>query len=305
MRERGAVCLLMPLLLLAGASRGDAQVGTAKLLRVYVAGESIEQRNGYVAPPFTATGALNDRGGGEARNDNEEYGWMVPLRDRLALRDGSLTIQFVGTDTWVGADDGPYAGLYPSATPEPTSALSGTSIPAWLEMRRDELVARAHCYDVAFAARGGNDTATDDAEFGAELKELVRLLAAGSGCRQDPIIYVTGHMPDDQRTPDASDEQTVAFARHLYVERVQSAVQELLAESPELRVRFVDMFTPFVENRATTAFPNEVWATNGIPDYDKICRIDDGNHPRRLASIYAGEIVADSLDLAELNALGR
>jgi hypothetical protein len=35
-----------------------------KALRVYVAGESIEQYNRYVAPPFTATGALNDRGGG-------------------------------------------------------------------------------------------------------------------------------------------------------------------------------------------------------------------------------------------------
>src|SRR5512132_3538299 len=66
-------------------------------LRVYVAGESIEVRNRYVAPPFTQTGALNDRGGGALRNDNEEYGWMVPLRDRLRLRAPDLFIEFVGS----------------------------------------------------------------------------------------------------------------------------------------------------------------------------------------------------------------
>jgi hypothetical protein len=131
----------------------------------------------------------------------------------------------------------------------------------------------------------------------------VRLLAAGSSCRADPIVYVTAHMPDDQRSEGTSGADTVAFMRHLYVERTTQAVQELAAESPELRVRLIDMFTPFQQNQPTTAFPSEVWAVDGVFDFDKIVRIGDGNHPRRLASIYAGEIVADSLDPAELHAL--
>jgi len=303
-RTRAIPCLLVPILLAAGAS-GDARprARSANLLRVYVSGESIERRNRFVEPPLTISGALNDRGRGAARIDNEEYGWMVPLRDRLALRAGGLTIQYVGAETWLGADDEPYTGIYPATTAEPSSALSGTSIPAWLEQRRAELVAKTHCYDVAFAARGGNDTGSDDAEYRSELKELVRLLAAGSSCRSDPIVYVTAHMPDDQRVPGVSDADSVAFARRVFVERTQAAVQELAGESPQLRVRLVDMFTPFLENRASTAFPNEVWATDGVPDYAKIGRIGDGMHPRRLASIYAGEVAADSLDLAELNAL--
>lgn len=206
---------------------------------------------------------------------------MVPPRDRLALRAGGPTVQYVGAETWLGAADEPYT----------------------VEQRRAELVAKTHCYDVAFAARGGNDTGSDDAGYRSELKELVRLLAAGSSCRSDPIVYVTTHMPDDQRVPGVSDADSVAFARRVFVERTQAAVQELAAESPQLRVRLVDMLTPFLENRATSAFPNEVWATGGVPDYAKIGRIGDGMHPRRLASIYAGEVAADSLDLAELNAL--
>ena len=39
----------------------------AGTIRVYMAGESIERRNRWVAPPFTASGALNDRGGGALR----------------------------------------------------------------------------------------------------------------------------------------------------------------------------------------------------------------------------------------------
>jgi hypothetical protein len=51
--------------------------GIARTVRIYVAGESIERRNRWVAPPFTASGALNERGGSEARNDDDEYGWAV------------------------------------------------------------------------------------------------------------------------------------------------------------------------------------------------------------------------------------
>ncbi|MFZ2961133.1 MAG: hypothetical protein WA705_30000 [Candidatus Ozemobacteraceae bacterium] len=49
---------------------GDA----SHTLRVYVCGESIERRNRWVEPPFNANGTLNRRGGGDALNDNEEYG---------------------------------------------------------------------------------------------------------------------------------------------------------------------------------------------------------------------------------------
>src|SRR5258708_3758546 len=73
--------------------------GQSKIIRVYVSGESIEKRNNFIEAPFTATGSLNERGGGELRNDTEEYGWMVPFADRLKLREPKLQVEFVGTDT--------------------------------------------------------------------------------------------------------------------------------------------------------------------------------------------------------------
>ncbi len=280
------------------------RAAAVKALRVYVAGESIEQYNRYVAPPFAATGALNDRGGGELRNDNEEYGWMVPLRDRLSLRAPDLTIQFVGSGTWTDGGDYPYTGTYPSTEAEPTSAIAGTSIPSWVDQRRGELEGKTFCYDLAFASRAGNDFGSDnDEEYRDQLKELILLLWRGSSCRTDPVVVVTGHMPDDQRDFTISDAAYVALQRHRFVERAQQAVTEIAAEYPALRVRFVDQYTPFLENRPTTAFPAEIWSTSGIPDYEKIVRIDDLYHPRRLSSIYAGELAADGLDLAEMRAL--
>lgn len=288
----------------AGAAEAPAARSAAlKALRVYVSGESIEQYNRYVAPPFTAAGALNDRGGGALRNDNEEYGWMVPLRDRLALRAPDLTIRFVGSGTWTDGGDYPYTGTYPSAEPEATSAIAGTSIPSWLDQRRAELEAKAFCYDVAFASRGGNDFGNDDdASYREDLKGLIRLLAHGSSCQAAPLVVVTGHMPDDQ-TGGYADAAYVALQRHRFSERARQAVTEIAAAEPALKVRFVDQYTPFLENRKTTAFPAEVWTTNGMPDFAKIVREGDSFHPRRLASIYAGEIAADGLDLAELRAL--
>jgi hypothetical protein len=274
----------------------------AGTIRVYVSGESIERRNRWVAPPFTAAGALNDRGGGVLRNDNEEYGWMVPLRDRLRLRAPDLSLEFVGSDVWADADDAPYSGTYPSTTPERTSAISGTSIPSWLGQLRAELEGRTFCYELAFASRGGNDLGNDnDAGYKAELKDLILLLARGSSCRTDPIVVVTGHMPDDQRS-GGPDAEYVELERHRFVERARDAVTELAAAQPGVRVRFADQYTPFLVNKPTTAFPSEVWSTGGIPDYAKIAREGDGYHPRRLASLYAGELVADALDLQELRA---
>ena len=294
--------LLVAALLAPNAIAAEAR-SAVKALRVYVSGESIEQYNRYVAPPFTATGALNDRGGGALRNDNEEYGWMVPLRDRLALRAPDLTIRFVGSGTWTDGGDYPYSGTYPTSEPEATSAIAGTSIPSWLDQRRDELEGKAFCYDVAFASRGGNDFGNDDdPSYREDLKGLIRLLAHGSSCQASPLVVVTGHMPDDQ-TGGYADAAYVALQRHRFSERARQAVTEIAAAEPTLKVRFVDQYTPFLENRPTTAFPAEVWTTNGMPDFAKIVREGDSFHPRRLASIYAGEIAADGLDLAELRAL--
>jgi hypothetical protein len=281
-------------------SAASAPVNAPWTLRVYVAGESIERRNRFVAPPFQPSGLLNERGGGEARNDTDEYGWMIPLAARLRLRDPSLTLEWVGTDAWLAGDDNPYDGTYPSTTPGRTSAISGTSIESWLEQRKGELERKTHCYDVAFAARGGNDFGLDDdAEYTRQLTLLVKLLARGSKCRATPMIYVTAHMPDfhDDVLPRALAE----LQRKRFVERTRSTVSALAAQVPT--VRFIDSFTPFVENRKTTAFPKETWSTGGVPDYSKIARTGDGLHPRRLASIYVGEVAADALDLAELRQL--
>ncbi|MBL8115241.1 MAG: SGNH/GDSL hydrolase family protein [Acidobacteria bacterium] len=289
------------LLLLATLSCSLAEA--AGPIRVYIAGESIERRNRFVAPPFTATGALNERGGGDLRNDDDEYGWMIPMRDRLKLRAPDLDIEFVGSDVWADADDNTYSGTYPTSTAEPTSAISGTSIPSWLEQRRQELEARTFCYDLAFASRGGNDFGNEnDDEYVAQLKELIRLLANGSSCRANPVIVVTGHMPDYQ-FGEPPDEALLATVKRRFVDRALRAVEEITAAQPALRVRFVDQYTPFVLNQPTTAFPAEVWSRRGVPDYEKILRQNDSYHPRRLACIYAGELAADGLDLAELRGL--
>ena len=227
---------VLALLALAAAPRGaPAADPAARPLRVYVAGESIERRNRWVAPPFTASGSLNDRGGGAQRNDNDEYGWMVPMRDRLRPRAPDLSLEFVGSDVWADDNDNPYTGTYPTAVAEPTSAISGTSIPSWLEQRRGELEGRTFCYDLAFASRGGNDFGDDDAaEYKRQLKELVLLLSGASACSADPIVVVTGHMPDDQRGGE-SEAATVVLAKHRFVERAGQAVDELAASGLDLQ----------------------------------------------------------------------
>lgn len=77
-------------------------------------------------------------------------------------------------------------------------------------------------------------------------------------------------------------------------------MNELKAAKPMLRLRFVDLYTPFVESKKTTAFPSETWSTGGGPDYVKIGRLGDLLHIRRLSSIYCGELFADAVDLADL-----
>lgn len=269
-----------------------------RILKVYVAGESIERRVRWVERPLLADGRLNERGA--QRNDDDEYGWVVPFADRLALRFPGSAVAWVGTDAWLGHDDVPYDGKYPP-TAGPTSAISGTSIESWLEQRRGELEKKKHCYDVAIAARGGNDFDVDDNKVLTGLSELVHLLSHGSSCRPSPLVLVTAHMPDDQRNGKGPDDKTyVAAQKARFVTRFRGAAESLRKEG--MRVRFVDLYTPFVENKKTTAFPNEAWSRGGIPDYAKIGRDGDRMHPRRLASIYAGELAADAVDGADLAA---
>ena len=269
--------------------------GSARTVRVYVAGESIERRNRFLEQPFLSDGRLNDRGGGSARNDTNEYGWMIPLADRLKLRNSAVTVQFVGSTDWSSGDDAAYSGTYPTGGPGRTSAISGSDVETWNDERRAELQARAYCYDVAFAARGGNDKGTDDGFYSTLMAQLIDRLRSGSSCQSNPIIYVTAHLPDY-----SGPGSTPTNLNHWYVDRVRTIVDGYVAGHPGARVHFIDMFTPFMNNQATTAFPSEVWFSGGNFDFAKIGRSGDLAHPRRLASIYAGEIAADQIDLNEL-----
>jgi hypothetical protein len=274
--------------------------GPPRTYKVYVAGESIEARNQFFAAPFTAAGARDDHGANANRAD--EFGWMVPFADKLKLRDANITLEWVGTDKWKGIDDNDYAGTYPTRTAPSTSAASGTSIPQWLSYPgNDDLQNKRHCYDVAFASRGGNDFSnTNDASFKSQLKGLIVLLANGSSCRPKPIVYVTAHMPDDRQdgTPDAT---FVAAQTQRYRTRVEDAVKEAKAENPSILVRFLDGYSGFRHNYPTRGVPSPAWfgATNFA--FDAIHR--DGKHPKRLASIYFGELAANGLDLFELRGL--
>lgn len=263
-------------------------VFAANPVRVYVAGESIERRNCFASAPFTSTGALNR----PTDNTDEEYGWMIPLAERLKLRQPGLGIQFVGAQPWARAEDSDYDPDRCAfmRTPGRTSAISGTSVDSWIEQRAEELTARTYCYDVAFASRGGNDGASSHEEYRSQLKDLVRRLARGSSCNPNPVIYVTGHMPDNQGT--------VSSLRARFSADPQQVVNELRSSDPGIAVRFIDVYSAFATNQSTTAFPHPAWLTaGGAFDID---RIDiDGLHPRRLASIYAGEVVADAININE------
>jgi hypothetical protein len=288
-----------------GGTAACPSSGAPKTVRIYVAGESIEERNRFVAPPFDCDGHLNERGGGADRNANDEYGWMVPLAARLGLRRPGLTVEFVGASVWTGSDGDPYSGTFPSAAPARTSAIAGTDIVTWLDEgsrdrgfppRRKELQDKTHCYDVAFAARGGNDLNQEvsDKDYKAHLGELVRLLLAGSSCRADPLVVVTAHMPD--RADVAAQDRLFQRLSREVVDEVKAS----LGAAQRDRVVHVDVYGAFKANRATTALGAPRWFVGGKFDLALIGREGDTLHPRRLASIYAGEVVADALDLAAL-----
>lgn len=262
----------------------------ANPVRVYVAGESIERRNCFLHAPFTSSGALNL----PSDDNDDEYGWMIPMAERLKIRQPGLGVQFVGTQPWATAEDYDYnpTNCAFMATPGRTSAISGSSVDSWIEDRSAELTARTYCYDVAFASRGGNDGASSHEEYRNQLKDLVRRLAHGSSCQTNPIVYVTGHMPDNQGS--------VSSLRARFSADPRQVVDELHASDPALNVRFIDIFSAFASNQPTTAFPRPAWLSSSDAfNIARIGRDGDGLHPRRLSSIYAGEVVADAININE------
>jgi hypothetical protein len=278
--------------------RGPA--GRPRTFKLYVAGESIEARNRYLAAPFTSAGTLDNHGADPNRSD--EFGWMVPFAEHLKWRDGGISIEWVGSEKWVGVDDAEYSGTYPTKIAPKTSAISATTIPAWLSWPgNDDLSKKLHCYDVAICARGGNDFPNaNDAEYKEQLKTLIRMLHRGSSCRDRPLILVTSHIPDDRQEAMPLAE-FVAAQTHRYKTRVEQALAELRKSDPQIHIRYIDLFSAFRENWPTTAFPEPRWFVGSNWDFAKIHR--DGLHPRRLASIYAGEVAANAIDVAELRAL--
>ncbi|MBU0674766.1 MAG: PKD domain-containing protein [Proteobacteria bacterium] len=307
---------------------------TAVTIKVYVAGESVEERNHFNTPPFNADGTLFDRGADN--NTPNEFGWMVPFAARLKLRDSNLSVEWVGSTCWNDPSvDGCSTGLYTNSSIGSTSSISGTTVEAWLNDRQDELIGKQFCYDIAFASRGGNDlnSGLSEQEFETNLRELIELLDQGSNCRTHPFIYVTAHMLDVSGGGDTSfyddyDGESyistwMATQKSYYVTRVQKVVNEMSGANQAMNLRFIDQWTPFYENRATTAFPAENWWTtinydqytgelNGAiptgpsrPDLIKIHRGEFGSfqHPRRLASIFAGENTANQINISELRTL--
>ena len=206
-------------------------------VRVYVAGESIERRNCFSQAPFTSGGALNN----PTDDNDDEYGWMIPMAERLKIRQPGLSVQFVGAQPWARAEDNDYSASGCPFMPMPgrTSAISGSAIDSWIEDRGGELTTRTHCYDVAFASRGGNDGSNSSEGYRDLLKDLVRRLARGSSCNTNPLIYVTGHMQDNQGT--------VSSLRQRFSSDPRQAVEELRVSDPTLRVRFVDIYSAFCQ----------------------------------------------------------
>ncbi len=115
------------------------------------------------------------------------------------------------------------------------------------------------------------------------------------------MIVVTGHMPDaggwNYEYDNASIQQWMARQQERYVQWNQDVVASFSSD-PAVRVQFVDLFTPFVTDQATTAFPNPSWMDGAGIDIDKLHF--DGQHPLRLASIYAGEVAADAVEMPGL-----
>lgn len=278
------------------------------VLKVYVAGESVESYNNMETLPFNADGTLLS-----TTDSTQEYGWMLPFYERLKLRDSAIKIEWVGDDCWniQGEPWGCSVATYTNASIGHNSARAGSTIESWSAENREELLNKEYCYNVAFASRGGNDlpTGVPSTTYKTQLKQLVLDLAEGSNCTSEPVIYVTAHILDAAayEEPQTQNDITawLATQKAYYVDIAKEVAKEL--NTTTRHVYFIDMWTPFYNNSATTAFPNPEWWTtqNGInmPYLTKIHKESsnyDAQHPRRLASIFAGEHVANQIDIARL-----
>ena len=275
-------------------------------LRIYVAGESVEQYNDTNSSPFNSDGTLNG-----TSNTPDEYGWMVPFSQRLLLRDSNLHIEWVGSKCWVNQDTWNCSnGIYTNSIIGHSSAQAGSTIEVWQRDHSSELSSKTYCYDIAFASRGGNDLDEDnnvsEVDYEAQLRQLVIDLDQGSNCKTHPIIYIISHMLDsaawNYNYTQADIDAWMAKQKSYYVDISKRVANDLNSEGRV--IRFIDMWTPFYDDTPTTAFPSEIWWVingNGVkmPDLDKIHR-DASQHPRRLASIFAGENVANQVDMADL-----
>ena len=273
-------------------------------LRVYVAGESVEEFNHMNTKSFKSDGSLDG-----VSNTPDEYGWMVPFSQRLNLRDPELVVQWVGSSCWTDQNSWECStGTYTNAQIGKTSAQAGSTITIWQNDHQNELLDREYCYDIAFASRGGNDLDHDISPitYEAQLRQLVLDLDLGSNCRTHPVIYVTAHLLDSAAWNYGYEQEAIDEwmdkQKSFYVDIAKRVANDL--NSDGRHIRFIDMWSPFYNDKQTTAFPSETWWKTlhsgvKIPDLDKIHR-DESQHPRRLASIFAGENVADQIDILEL-----
>ena len=273
-------------------------------LRIYVAGESVEEFNHMNSLPFNSDGSLNG-----TSNTHDEYGWMVPFEQRLLLRDSNLHVEWIGSSCWTDQNTWDCStGAYTNETVGHTSAQAGSTVEIWQNDHNSELSDKEYCYDIAFASRGGNDLDHDipEATYEVQLRQLVINLEQGSNCRTHPIIYVTSHILDSSawnyNYTQNDIDAWMTKQRTYYVDIAKRVANNLNTDGRI--VRFVDMWTPFYDDSTTTAFPSETWwITNGngvkMPDLAKI-HWDESQHPSRLSSIFAGEVVADQIDIAEV-----
>lgn len=313
--EPGSNLLLTVPPILAAHSSSPPGSGEPLTLRVYVAGESIEELNHFNNQPFNTDGSLNNLG--QNNNTPNEYGWMVPFAARLNIRDPNLDVKWVGSGCWTDQYTWECStGSLTNTAIGHTSAQSGSTVAEWITDHNSELTGKQYCYDVAFASRGGNDlmNGVANATYRNQLRSLILGLDKGSSCRTHPLIYVTAHMVDvaawDYGISQTAINSWLDTQRAYYVTIAQDLVAELSSQYPVMHIRFVDMWSPFVDNRKTTAFPAENWQVCGNasqptlcwPDTDKIHH-PDGQHPKRLASIYAGENAADQVNITELRTI--
>ena len=292
----------LSLLLFFPAILEAVSVQEQQVIRIYVSGESVEEFNNMNIKSFEDNGSLFQ----ESNNSSNEYGWMVPLSQRLHLRDPGLSIEWVGSGCWSNQDTWECStARYTNAQIGHSSAQAGSTIEGWRNSHLQELTNKLYCYDIAFASRGGNDLANDISAqtYKAQLRELILDLDSGSNCRTHPVIYVTGHILDTGGWNYGETEEAIGewmnIQKAYYVNIAKRVSSELNANGRH--VFFIDMWTPFYSDKHTTAFPAETWWFVNqygvrIPDLDKIHR-DREQHPRRLASIFAGENVADQIDI--------